>query len=67
MNEALTAVFGMFLICLIFAVCLAFYFLPTIIACRAGHKQQVAIFFVNLFLGWSLIGWVGALVWAVVK
>jgi hypothetical protein len=45
-------------------VLLAFfvYFLPAIIG---RHKANaVAIFALNLFLGWTLIGWILALVWA---
>jgi hypothetical protein len=30
-----------------------------------GRKNKGAIFVLNLFLGWTLIGWVVALVWAV--
>ena len=41
------------------------YFIPTIVASHRHHPQLTAIFILNLFLGWSLIGWVGALVWAV--
>ncbi|MBA4033548.1 MAG: hypothetical protein C0480_02935 [Bradyrhizobium sp.] len=40
------------------------YFLPCIIALNRGHQAAPPIFIVNLFLGWSLLGWVGALVWA---
>ena len=43
------------------------YFLPTIIAAVRGHRQAVAIFLLNLFLGWTLIGWVGALVWSAIN
>ncbi len=45
-----------------FALLLALYFLPTLI----GHnKANVgAIFVLNLFLGWTVIGWIVALVWA---
>jgi len=40
----------------------AFYFLPTIIG---RHKANAgAIFILNLLLGWTVIGWVVALVWA---
>jgi hypothetical protein len=39
------------------------YFLPSLV----GHKRQNAnaIFILNLFLGWTLLGWIVALVWAV--
>ncbi|MCX6786855.1 MAG: superinfection immunity protein [Candidatus Kaiserbacteria bacterium] len=43
---------------------LIIYFLPGIIAERRGHPQRTAITTLNLFLGWTLIGWVIALVWA---
>ena len=47
----------------LFFLCL--YFLPTIIAAARKKTNLMAIFLVNLFLGWSVIGWVVALVWAV--
>lgn len=40
------------------------YFLPTIIAVKRDHPSYLAIFVVNLFLGWMLIGWIIALVWS---
>jgi hypothetical protein len=41
------------------------YFLPSIIA-LARHKRDItAIILLNLFLGWTMIGWIVALVWAV--
>jgi hypothetical protein len=40
------------------------YFLPTFEAWKKGHSNLIAIALVNAFLGWSLIGWVAALVWA---
>lgn len=45
---------------LIFSVLL--YFLPTVIA--RDKPDVLAIFLVNLFLGWTVIGWLVALVWA---
>jgi Superinfection immunity protein len=42
-----------------------FYFLPAIIAGARHHHNAVAVFFLNLFLGWTLVGWVIALVWAI--
>ncbi len=41
-----------------------FYFLPFAIAFNKRRANTGAIFALNLFLGWSLIGWVLALVWA---
>jgi ABC-type sugar transport system permease subunit len=53
---------------LIFAVLITllsiFYFLPFAIAFNRKRANTGAIFALNLFLGWSLIGWVIALVWA---
>lgn len=46
---------------------LIFYFIPSFTAYRRKHKQKEAISTLNLLLGWTLIGWVGALVWAVSK
>ena len=40
------------------------YFLPSIIALARGKRDLLAIFLLNLFLGWSVIGWVVALVWS---
>lgn len=41
------------------------YFLPTIIAVLRKHKNALGIGLLNLFLGWTMLGWVGALVWSV--
>jgi hypothetical protein len=53
---------------LLFAVVITllslFYFLPFAIAFNRKRVNTGAIFALNLFLGWSLIGWVIALVWA---
>ena len=51
---------------LLVLLCLAaiVYFLPTVVAGSRGHHNSGAIFVLNLFLGWTFIGWVIALVWA---
>jgi len=46
---------------------LGIYFLPTFVAVVEGNKNTAAILILNLLLGWTLIGWVVALVWAVKK
>lgn len=40
------------------------YFLPALVASDRKSPNTTAIFVLNLFLGWSLIGWIVALVWA---
>jgi hypothetical protein len=42
-----------------------FYFLPSLIALARSKRNTLSIFFLNLFLGWTLVGWVVALIWAV--
>jgi len=44
-----------------------FYFLPSLIAFLRQHKNKLAIFLLNLLLGWTVLGWVVSLVWSVVK
>lgn len=44
-------------------VVFALYFLPTIVGWK--HKNINSISMLNLFLGWTFIGWVIAIVWAV--
>jgi Superinfection immunity protein len=46
------------------SIVLLIYFIPAVVTASRGHHQVLTITLVNLFLGWSLIGWVGALVWA---
>ncbi len=40
------------------------YFLPTLIAAIRSKRDVLTIFLVNFFLGWSVIGWIVCLVWA---
>ena len=47
-----------------FAFALALLFLPTLIAKSRNHPNTLPIFLVNLFFGWTFIGWVISLVWA---
>jgi hypothetical protein len=43
----------------------ALYMLPAIVALARFHHNSASIFLVNFFLGWTFLGWVAALVWAV--
>jgi hypothetical protein len=55
---------GIFVLCLIGLVGLCVYFLPTIVASHRRHPSTIGILILNLFLGWSVVGWVASLVWA---
>jgi hypothetical protein len=57
---AIIVSYGVFFVTLGLAIVL--YFLPTIVGLR---KQNAGgIFLLNLVLGWTLAGWIGALIWA---
>ena len=43
------------------------YSVPTMIAKFSNHKQRTAIFVLNMTLGWTVIGWIIALIWSVMK
>lgn len=51
------------IILLILAV--LFYLLPALIAAGRHHHNWVAILALNILLGWTLLGWILALVWSV--
>ncbi len=55
---------GVFIFLLLGVFGMAFYFLPTIVAVIRDHKNMGAIGVLNVFLGWTLVGWAGALAWA---
>jgi hypothetical protein len=40
------------------------YFIPSIVALVRGRQDHAYIFALNMFLGWTFIGWVVALLWA---
>jgi hypothetical protein len=40
------------------------YFLPSIVAFARNKRDTTAILLLNIFRGWTLIGWIVALIWA---
>ena len=50
---------------IVIVISLISYFLPTVIAMLRGKSNTFAILLLNLFLGWTFIGWIVALVWSV--
>lgn len=51
----------------IWAVLIGLYFLPAWLAYDHRKKQADSIAALNLFLGWTVIGWIAALIWSVSK
>lgn len=46
---------------------LIIYCAPAIVAAQRDHHNRQAILVLNLLLGWTLIGWIGALIWALTR
>jgi hypothetical protein len=44
-----------------------FYMMPTLFAGLAKKRNVAGIAVLNLLLGWTMVAWVGAMVWAVVE
>jgi hypothetical protein len=45
-------------------ILIVLYFIPTAIASVRNHNNITSIFILNIFLGWTVLGWVGALIWS---
>jgi hypothetical protein len=41
--------------------------MPTFVASARNQENRFAIFALNLVPDWTVIGWIGALVWATLK
>lgn len=40
------------------------YLIPALVAHQRAHKNFSSILVLNLFLGWTFLGWVIALIWS---
>lgn len=47
-----------------FILALFIYFIPSMIAVMRGHNNTAPIIVINIFLGWSFLGWIGSLAWS---
>lgn len=45
-------------------ISLAIYCIPTIVAYVRKHKNITAIIILNLAFGWTFVGWLASLLWA---
>jgi len=43
------------------------YLIPSITAMAREHRNAAAIAALNVLLGWTVLGWIGALVWALTE
>jgi hypothetical protein len=48
----------------VFAVAFGLYFLPYLNAWSRKHRRAGAIFWLNFFLGWTVLGWIAAVFWS---
>ena len=51
-------------IAFIIGISLIFYFIPSIVAFSRKCPSSLSILALNLFFGWTLVGWVASLVWS---
>ena len=50
-----------------FIVAVAIYALPALLAWSMGSPHRMAITLLDVLLGWTIIGWIIALIWAVMS
>ena len=52
---------------LIIGFWLTLFFIPNIVATRPRQNTFPVIAVLNFYLGWTILGWMAALVWAVAR
>ena len=45
-------------------IAMALYLLPALIGYMRGHQDRLAILFLDVLLGWTVLFWVIALIWS---
>jgi hypothetical protein len=58
---ASSSISGLAVVLLLWIVGAGLYFVPTIVAVARKVSNQGSVVVINLFLGWTLVGWVMAL------
>ena len=66
-NLTTLGLIGVVIVFFIIIIALALYLLPTIIAAARHKNQFLAICLINIFAGWTFVGWLAALIWAAIK
>jgi hypothetical protein len=49
---------------ILFVLLVEVYLFPAVIAWARRHRNRAAIILLDILLGWTLLGWVAAMVWA---
>ena len=52
---------------LVLLVAACVYLLPSVVAASTRHRHTGLIVLLNIFLGWTIAGWLIAFVWALVN
>ena len=52
------------IVTLLIGIVIFMYFLPAIIGFYRNKHNKLAIFALNTLVGWSVVGWVISLIWA---
>lgn len=57
----------MFIVSLSVIAACFIYMIPTCVAASRRHRNTIAIAVLNIFFGWTLLGFVGCLVWSLIN
>jgi hypothetical protein len=58
---------GIFVLVVIVVIGIVIYLIPTFLALSRRKHQLLAICLLNIFAGWTGIGWLAALIWAALE
>jgi hypothetical protein len=63
-STLISRIVGLFTLFTFVGVLSTLYLLPTIVALVRGYSSRASVAAINIFLGWTLVGWAVALSWA---
>ena len=66
-DNVLVSCLSILSILLLICIPIILYFIPSLVAYNKKHINTNSILILNIFLGWTFIGWVVALIWAFKK
>jgi len=64
MQGDMVVVLGILMVIVALVVGVFVYFIPAFVAFSRQHPHRGPILLVNIFAGWTLFGWVAALIWS---